>query len=266
MSASPAVSAAVPYPDYTNIPRGNTQKDVNREVLRYVLAQSGLAPTSRVLDAPSGEGEFLKVLRRCWPAAALTACDIRPEAPELPGLRYEQIDLSQPFDLAEGQPFDLVTSISGIMMFGNTSTFIGSCARQLRPGGVLVVTNDNVLSVRDRLSYLFLGRVRRFKLLFDTDEALSQFVQQQELKRLMESQGVALEQVIYTSFYGEDLLFLPFALLIYPFQWLYLRRVRHSTSQALRLKMFGFRSLLARHYIFIGRKQPDLAGASAAVR
>ena len=256
MSASSTVPAAVPQPDYAAIPRGNTQKNVNREVLRYVLERSGLAPTSRVLDAPSGEGEFLSVLRRYWPAAALTACDIRPEAPEVPGLRYAQVDLSQPFDLTAGQPFDLITSISGIMMFGNTRTFIASCAHQLRPGGVLVVTNDNVLSVRDRLSYLFLGRVRRFKLLFDADEALSQFVQQQELKRLMEVHGIALEEVLYTSFYGEDLLFLPFALLVYPFQWLYLQRLRHRTSPSLRLKMFGFRSLLARHYIFVGRKQP----------
>ncbi len=243
-------------PDYAAVPRGNTQKHVNREVLRYVLERSGLPPTSRVLDAPCGEGEFLSLLRKYWPNATLTGCDLRPDAPTVAGLRYQPADLSQPFDAqAPGESaFDLVTSISGVMMFGNTRTFVASCARQLRPGGQLLITNDNVLTVRDRLSYLFLGRLRRFKLLFETDEGISQLVQQQELKRLFELHGVALREVIYTSFYGEDLLFLPLALLLYPLQWLYLRRLKSSTPWALRRQLFGFRSLLARHYIFVGEK------------
>lgn len=246
--------------DYDRVPRGNTQTNVNREVLRYLLERSGLGPASRVLDAPCGEGAFLAVLRRCWPGAALAGCDLLPAGPPVPGLRYQPVDLTQPFDLSDGQPFDLVTSISGIMMFGNTRTFVASCAQQLRPGGVLIITNDNVLGARDRLSYLLMGRVRFFKLLFDTHEAMPQFVQQQELKRLFEEHGVELEEVHYTSFYAKDWFFWPLALLLFPFQWLYLRSVSSPTSQALRQQMFGFRSLVGRHYIFVGRKRAEPAG------
>ncbi|MFD1470714.1 class I SAM-dependent methyltransferase [Hymenobacter caeli] len=255
MEIAPVSTVSLPPTDYKAVPRGNTQINVNREVLRYLLERSGLGPASRALDAPCGKGEFLAVLRRCWPGATLAACDLLPEGPPVPGLRYQQTDLTQPFDLSEGQPFDLVTSISGVMMFGNTRNFVASCAAQLRPGGVLIMTNDNILAMRDRVSYLLLGRVRHFPLLFDTDENMPQLVQQQELKRLFEVNDVELQEVIYTALYPKDWLFMPLALLLYPVQWLYLRRLPHGTSQKLRHQMFGLSSLLKRHYIFIGRKR-----------
>lgn len=242
-------------PDYDRIPRGNTQKHVNREVLRYLLERSGLNPAGRVLDVPCGAGELLTLLRQYWPAATLAGCDLRPDAPALPGLHYRPADLSQPFAAdPAGPPFDLITSVSGVMMFGNTQTFVASCAGQLRPGGQLLITNDNVLTVRDRLSYLFTGRVRRFKLLFGPDEAITQLVQHQELLRLLTGQGLRVREVVYTSFYTEDLPFALLALLLYPVQWLYVRGLRHPASQALRRQLFGFRSLVCRHYIVVAEK------------
>ena len=250
--------AARPWPKYADVPRGNTQKHVNRDILRYVLERSGLRETSRVLDVPCGAGEFLGLLRRYWPGATLTGGDLRPDAPTVPGVAYQSVDLSQPFDLrAGGAEFDLITCISGVMSFGNTQAFVASCARQLRPGGQFVVTNDNVGTVRDRFSYLFTGRVRRFKLLFETTESISQLVQPQELHRLLEAHGLPVREVFYTSFYLEDLLFFPLALLLYPLQWLYVRRLKHPLSQARRRQLFGFRSLLCRHYVLVGEKRAE---------
>lgn len=238
-----------------DIPRGNTQKHVNRDVLQYVVERSGLAPTSRVLDAPCGRGEFLQVLRQYWPVADLTGCDQRPEVPPVPGLHYQRVDLSQPFDAAAAGPkFDLITSISGVMCFGNTRNFVASCSRQLRPGGQLVLTNDNVLTVRDRLSYFFTGRLRRFQLLFEPGDGLTQLVQHQALWLLLHEHGVQVREVRYTAWYTEDLLFLPLALLLYPFQWWYVRRLKSSVSRRQRFQLFGFKSLLYRHYILIGEK------------
>lgn len=249
------VNKPLPRITYQDIPRGNTQKHVNREVLRYVVERSGLAPTSRVLDAPCGEGEFLQVLRQYWPAADLSGCDLRPNAPPVPGLRYQRVDLSQPFDATTtGPPFDLITSISGVMCFGNTRSFVASCSRQLRPGGQLVLTNDNILTVRDRLSYLFTGRLRRFRLLFEPGDGLTQLVQHQALWLLLHEHGVRVREVRYTSWYAEDLLFLPFALLLYPFQWWYLWRLKSTVSRRHRFQLFGFKSLLYRHYILVGEK------------
>ncbi|WP_070741609.1 hypothetical protein [Hymenobacter coccineus] len=172
-------------------------------------------------------------------------------------MRYVPTDLSRDFPFAAEPAFDVITSISGIMCFGNTAQFIGRCAARLAPGGLLVVSNDNCLTVRDRLSYLFTGRVRRFRLLFEPDEGNHQLVQHQELKRLFDVHGVELKRVLYTAFYLEDLLYVPLAALLWPWQWLRLRRLRSSTPHAHRAELFGFRSLLHRHYVFVGEKRAE---------
>jgi SAM-dependent methyltransferase len=242
------------------VPRGNTQKHVNRDVLAYLLAHEAprlMQPALRWLDAPCGAGEFLAQVRLFFPQAALSGTDVRAETPAVPGapVQYARADLSRGVPFAEATPFDVVTSISGIMCFANTAQFVEGCAQRLRAGGLLLVSNDNCLTVRDRLSYLHLGRVRRFKLLFEPDEGNFQLVQHQELKRLFDVNSIALTRVVYTSFYTEDLLYLPLALLLWPWQWWQLRRTRSSTGHALRRQLFGFKSLLYRHYFFVGEKQ-----------
>ena len=242
-----------------SVPRGNTQKHVNRDVLAYLLRHQAarLAQPVRWLDLPCGQGEFLGQVRRFFTQPQLWGADVRPAPPAVLGglAGYEAADLSRQFPFGAGPDFDVITSISGIMCFANTAQFVGNCARRLRPGGLLLVSNDNCLSVRDRLSYLFGGRVRRFRLLFEPDEGNFQLVQHQELKRLFDVNGIALTRVVYTSFYTEDLLYLPLALLLWPWQWWQLRRARSSTGHALRRQLFGFKSLLYRHYFFVGEKQ-----------
>jgi SAM-dependent methyltransferase len=252
---SPALAAQL-----AQVPRGNTQKHVNRDVLAYLLRHEAprlQQPGLRWLDAPCGAGEFLAQVRRFFPQALLSGTDVRPDAPAVPGepVQYAPGDLSQGVPFADAAPFDVLTSISGIMCFANTAQFVGQCAQRLRPGGLLLVSNDNCLTVRDRLSYLHSGRVRRFKLLFEPDEGNFQLVQHQELKRLFDISGIELTRVVYTSFYTEDLLYLPLALLLWPWHWWLLRRARSSTGHTLRQQLFGFKSLLYRHYFFVGEKK-----------
>ena len=241
----------------TQIPRGNTQKSVYHDVLTYLTQQPllDLAKPLRWLDAPCGEGEFLDQVVRFFPAADRWGTDRRPAPPPgLPAAHYASADLSREFPFGGEAPFDLITSISGIMCFANTAQFVANCAGRLRPGGLLIITNDNCLTVRDRLSYLFTGRLRRFRLLFEPDEGNFQLVQQQELKRLFDVHGLRLRRVFYTARYTEDLLYLPLALALWPLQWLRLRRLRSSTTPDLSRQLFGFRSLLDRHYVFVGEK------------
>ena len=125
------------------VPRGNTQKHVNRDVLAYLLTHEAARlgrPGLRWLDAPCGEGEFLTQVRRFWPQADLSGTDVRAAAPTVPGapVRYAQADLSQGVPFANEAPFEVLTSISGIMCFANTAQFIGDCAQRLAPGGLLL--------------------------------------------------------------------------------------------------------------------------------
>lgn len=248
-----------------SVPRGNTQKHVNRDVLAYLLGHqtARLAQPVCWLALPCGQGEFLGQVRRFFARPQLWGADVRPASPEVLGglAGYEVTDLSRWFPFEPRPEFDVITSISGIMCFANTAQFVGHCARRLRPGGLLLVSNDNCLSVRDRLSYLFAGRVRRFRLLFEPDEGNFQLVQHQELKRLFDVNGIRLLHVEYTARYTEDLLYLPLALLLWPWQWWLLRRTRSSTGWALRRQLFGFKSLLHRHYFFVGEKMMGSAAA-----
>jgi hypothetical protein len=98
-------------------------------------------------------------------------------------------------------------------------------------------------------------------MLFEPHEGNHQLVQHQELKRLFDVNGLVLQRVLYTAFYVEDLLYVPLAALLWPWQWLRLRRLRNSTNQAQRQELFGFKSLLHRHYVFVGEK---LGSASKA--
>jgi hypothetical protein len=95
------------------------------------------------------------------------------------------------------------------MCFANTAQFVAGCAERLQSGGLLLISNDNRLPVRARLSYLHAGRVRRF----EPNEGNFQLVQHQELKRLFDTEGIALRRVVYTSLYTEHL-YLPLALAV----------------------------------------------------
>jgi trans-aconitate methyltransferase len=237
-----------------DLPRGNTQKGVNQSIITYLL--SHFSPDRHLLcfDAPCGAGEFLSILQRFYPNASLWGTDIQPLCCQGSDIRFTQTDLSRCVNLGEGKKFELITSISGIMMFGNTQSFLEKLCNCLIDKGVLIVSNDNSFTIRDRLSYLFLGRLRRFKLLFEHDEGLTQFVPQQEIYRLLTNNGVVVKSIVYTSLYVEDLLFLPFFLLIYPFQWWYIKKIQHPIPCKLKWEMFGWKSLLYRHYYFIGEK------------
>ena len=233
------------------IERGETQRNVNSKVLKSLFGR--LPHDARVLDLPCGKLLFLKYLKRLYPAARLAGADIIPQDARH-DIEFFQMDLSREFEIPVYEKFDLITSISGIMMFGNTQKFIENCSERLEDNGLLVITNDNSLTIMDRLRYMFLGRVRMFSPYYENDEAMTQNIHIPELIRLMRINGLNIDKIEYTSFYFRDLIFVPFALLIYPIQYLYLQRLKTRLPKSIRQQMYQFRHLLCRHYIITGSK------------
>jgi SAM-dependent methyltransferase len=165
------------------------------------------------------------------------------------------MDLSQNFSTDEVEKFDLITCISGIMMFGNTDNFLVNCIKRLKTDGTIIITNDNPATIKDRLSYLFLGRFRIFDQFFEDHETLTQLVLIQDLTRILRKNNIEIEKIIYSSFYAKDFLFLPFAFAVYPFQMLYLLSRKTNLSLALKISKYNFKQLFGRHYIVIGKKK-----------
>ena len=79
------------------VPRGNTQKHVNRDVLAYLLRHQAarLSQPLRWLDLPCGQGEFLGQVRRFFAQPQLWGADVRTTPPNVPGdlAGYERADL-----------------------------------------------------------------------------------------------------------------------------------------------------------------------------
>ncbi|HEX8327981.1 MAG TPA: methyltransferase domain-containing protein [Hymenobacter sp.] len=241
-------------PENLVVLRGQTQKNVNRTVLDLLVKRFSQNEPLQALDLPCGNMEFLSYLQTLFPNASLCGADIAPPRTNERNIPFVAMDLTREFPIPAQQQFDLVTSISGVMMFSNTLSFVRNCVARLKPGGTFVLTNDNSATILDRLAYLLLARHRMFRPVYDDSEEVTQNVPIQELIRLLRTNGITIEDVQYTSFYAKDILYLPFALLAYPFQLLYLLRLNTRLPDGLKWKMYPFRHFFGKHYIITGVK------------
>lgn len=233
--------------------RGETQKNVNYNVLRYITDTFKKDDPLNVLDLPCGSMIFLRYMRMFFTTAVLLGADIK-SSPFQSGIQSVEMDLTKEFTIPEDEKFDLITSISGVMMFSNTLNFISNCAQRLKENGTFIITNDNSSTIIDKLAFLFLGRYRIFKPIYEDSEELTQNISIQELCRLLRTNGLVIEKIKYTSFYLKDLIYFPLTILIFPLQWIYIRRCKTKLSYDLIKQMFSFRHYFCKHYIIIARK------------
>jgi len=235
------------------IDRGQTQTDVNRTVLEIICRQADENTPVRLLDLPCGNLEFLSYVKTLFPAAEITGADIvKPEMQQ--GIAFVQMDFTREFTIPPEKKYDVITSISGVMMFGNTLAFIRNCIDHLETGGSFIITNDNAATIKDRLSFFFLSRYRLFNAVFEDKEHLTENISINKLCHLLRTNGVAVEEIRYTSLYKKDLLLLPFALLAWCTQFLYLKRLHTKILRSQIKMMYPFRHLFCRHYVIVGRK------------
>jgi SAM-dependent methyltransferase len=247
-------SPAKRIPQNLEILRGQTQKGVNKIILEELLNRFNESSNKKILDLPCGDLEFLNYVNILFPNWELEGFDLfAPKANNK--VLFTQMDLSQNFTTDVEEKFDLITCISGIMMFGNTQNFLVNCINRLKSDGTIIITNDNPATIKDRLSYIFLGRFRNFDQIFEDHETLTQLVLIQDLTRILRKNNIEIEKIIYSSFYAKDFLFLPFALIVYPFQMLYLLGRKTNLSRAFKISKYNFKQLFGRHYIVIGKKK-----------
>ena len=230
-----------------SVPQGLTQKGVNKSILNEL--NKIFEKPINWLDVPCGHGDLLEYGYQELKQKNLVGIDLFPPTNKNT-VQYLKIDVSLPFsENVPLKPFDLITCISGVMAFDNISMFFRETRRILKKDGVLVVTNDNFWTLRDRISYLLTGRFRRFKLCNDKNEGNWNIVTLSTLHQSLEMQGYQVEKIQYTSIYPEDWLLLPLAFIIYLFQGLHLLTRKSDIPVKKRFEMFPITALLARHYI-----------------
>lgn len=102
----------------------------------------------------------MATLRQFLPGARVLDCDA--QAPQtISPTDFGLVDASRSFHVFPPTKFDLVLSVSGVMEFDNTLQFFEQCKNHLNDGGMFLVSNDNLMSVRDRLSFFWLGKFRQ---------------------------------------------------------------------------------------------------------
>lgn len=237
-----------------SIPRGSTQKNVNQVVYNSIAAKLENNTQAQVMvDAPCGAGEFAQYLGGNFPSLKVIGVDLFTEAS---GKNFEFHKSSAHGFFRQQQPasVDIITCISGIMCFDGISELVSLFYSALKKNGILVITNDNIMSVRDRLNFLFFGHFKRFKLLYAKNEGNWNVILPQAIISQLQKNGFQKWNVRYTSIYNEDFFFLPLALLIYPVFLSYLLLAKSEMSVAERFKLFPFRMLISRHYVITAEK------------
>ena len=235
---------------------GNTAIGVNQAIINFLLSLGALQVSNlkRALDLPCGEGKFMMGLKATFPNVEILGKDLyaKPIAEAKPYFLQQGVDQ---WAAHSGQKFDLITCISGVMVFDNLVPFFQQCSSHLNSNGIFIVTNDNVMTLRDRLSWLLWGRMRRFKKFYDLNEGNWNLVLIQALVRFYLLNDFEIKKIEYVSTRWEDWLLAPVALLLYPLQLLTLRKGPAEISWSMRLQMYSWKSLFARHYIIYGVKK-----------
>ncbi len=108
----------------------------------------------KVLDIPSGPGYLLRDLKAFGHDGVAAEIDERLHC--FDDLTYCKVDMTSRFDFPDAS-FDYVVSIEGIEHIENHFSFLREVRRVLRPGGVLILTTPNVLSLESRWSFFTSG-------------------------------------------------------------------------------------------------------------
>jgi SAM-dependent methyltransferase len=104
----------------------------------------------RLLDVPSGGGPVVAGARA--QGYEVVELDLFPRE----RMRGVCADACAPLPFRAGA-FDVVLSMEGIEHFEHQAGFVRECARVLRPGGWLVLTTPNVLTLSARATHLLTG-------------------------------------------------------------------------------------------------------------
>jgi hypothetical protein len=229
--------------ELAEVPRGDTCPGVNRVIAELLSHRFARDASFRLLDIPCGSGVWLGWVQRAFPNATTMGCDIVPPGAAYPD-HFIQMDLSQADASTLGEDaFDVVTCVSGVMEFANTGAFLDAVRSVIKDEGVLYLTNDNLLTVKDRLLYLLGGRFGQYRFEYGGDLPTWKITPLQNLLRTVGDAGFRVDSLIYAPSSLADRLWAPMALPLFAVQSLTAGKDQYRP----------YRSMTSRHYLLVCR-------------
>ncbi|HEY5546495.1 MAG TPA: class I SAM-dependent methyltransferase [Gemmatimonadaceae bacterium] len=123
-------------------------------MLRVLADAIDLRSAPRVLDIGAGQGALSLRLKEA--GARVSACDVVPGQFEVQGVEFRAVesDGRLPFDDAS---FDAAVAIEVLEHIDGHDRFFAEVARVIRPGGFVMFTTPNILSLKSRMRFLLTG-------------------------------------------------------------------------------------------------------------
>jgi SAM-dependent methyltransferase len=136
------------------VPRELAIPGTHDRILRILEATIDLRSSPRILDIGAGQGALSVRLKDA--GARVSACDVVPEQFDVHGVDFRAVkdDGRLPFDDAS---FDAALAVEVVEHIDGHDRFFAEVARVLAPGGIVMFTTPNILSLKSRIRFLFTG-------------------------------------------------------------------------------------------------------------
>jgi len=137
-----------------------TVRGTHRKVMSFLAESIDLnRPGFRALDLGAGEGALSVRLKEA--GLLVDACDQDPGIFQVDGVECWGISESGQLPYDDGL-FDVVLAVEVVEHLDGHRMFFQETARVLKPGGTLIFTTPNILSLKSRLIFLFGGYYHSF--------------------------------------------------------------------------------------------------------
>ena len=108
----------------------------------------------KLLDVGAGHGAMAQ---RLWQQGVqVTACDLLPEYFHFDQIPCDRVDLTQTFPYPDAS-FDIIMAVEVMEHIHDHVSFFRETFRMLKPGGVLLFSTPNILSLKSRMRFLWTG-------------------------------------------------------------------------------------------------------------
>ena len=136
------------------MPRELAIPGTHDRVLEILERTLDLRSGPRVLDIGAGQGALSLRLKQA--GARVSACDVVPEQFDVPGVDFRAVlgDGRLPFGDAS---MDAAVAVEVLEHIDGHDRFFAEVARVLAPGGIIMFTTPNILSLKSRMRFLFTG-------------------------------------------------------------------------------------------------------------